>query len=495
MHWIALLLPEYVVPTGQTAPRDDAAVRDSMHAATSTDANATQTQRELWVWHALQFTPRVAWMDEALLLEVAASEQLFGGQARLVQRVLHEGPGVLQAHGAGETALLALARMRWRQHTRLEALQRGNPVPDEAAPPADALPLAMLSAAQAHAATLARMGCRTWGQLRALPRGGVARRFGADLLAALDTAYGQRAEAYDWILPPERFDWGMELPALAERASELLWNAQRLLTGLRAWLMARQQGVVAIELIWRFDWKRANGVDLPPEGQLSVSTAQPTQDMAHLERLLAERLDHIALPSPVRHLRLRALDTRPWGGITRALLPENNPKGDPLHQFIERLSARLGAEQVRVAVAQEDHRPEHQQRWIPATQMLPALTRARHPTLHAEKRAGKPSDHEAPHPQADILLPAWLLTQPLELPMQRDVPCYGGGPLKRLTRLYRIETAWWSDGRTDAPALRDYFIARSERAGLVWIYRERPASLAESEGQARFRWYLQGLYA
>ncbi|KPF69002.1 hypothetical protein IP84_07390 [beta proteobacterium AAP99] len=495
MHWLALLLPEPVAPTGQAAPRDDATEQTSKHVATSTDANAAQTQRELWVWHALQFTPRVAWVDEALVLEVAASEQLFGGQARLVQRVLHEGPGVLQAHGAGETALLALARMRMRRRTRQQALQRNNSVPDEVALPADELPLATLSAAQAHAATLSRMGCRTWGQLRALPRGGVARRFGADLLAALDAAYGQRTETYDWILPPERFDWGMELPDLAERTSELLWNAQRLLTGLRAWLMARQQGVVAIDLIWRFDWKRANGADLPPEGHLSVSTAQPTQDMAHLERLLAERLDHIALPSPVRYLRLHALDTRPWGGVTRALLPEDNPKGDPLHQFIERLSARLGAEQVRVAVAQEDHRPEHQQRWVPATRMLPALTRARHPTPRTEKRAGKPSNRETTHPQVDILLPPWLLAQPLELPMQRDVPCYGGGPLKRLTRLYRIETSWWSDSRTDAPALRDYFIARSERAGLVWIYRERPASLAESEGQTRFRWYLQGLYA
>jgi protein ImuB len=495
MHWLALLLPEPVAPMGQTEPRDDAAAQASMHIATGPDTNATQTQHALWVWHALQFTPRVVWVDEALVLEIAASEQLFGGRTQLVRRVLHEGPGVLQAHGAGETALLAIARMRWCWHARQQAQKRGQSAPVEAADlPADALPLITLSAAQAHAATLARMGCRTWGQLRALPRGGVARRFGADLLAALDAAYGQRAEPYDWILPPEHFDWSMELPTLAERASELLWNAQRLLTGLRAWLVARQQGVVAIELIWRFDWKRANGVDLPPEGHLSVSTAQPTQDMAHLERLLAERLERIPLPSPVRHLRLRALDTRAWGGITLTLLPEDNPKGDPLHQFIERLSARLGAEQVRMAVAQEDHRPEHQQRWVPATQMLPALTR-QHATPRTSKHTGKPLGRTVPHLQADTLLPAWLLAQPLELPVQREVPCYGGGPLKRLTRLYRIETAWWSEDPQQAPALRDYFIARSERAGLVWIYRERPASLAESEGQARFRWYLQGLYA
>jgi len=69
------------------------------------------------------------------------------------------------------------------------------------------------------------------------------------------------------------------------------------------------------------------------------------------------------------------------------------------------------------------------------------------------------------------------------------VPHYGG-PLRRLTRLYRVETAWWEEG---GPACRDYFIARSAEAGLVWIYRERP--MGEAMGSSFPRWYLQGLYA
>jgi protein ImuB len=93
---------------------------------------------------------------------------------------------------------------------------------------------------------------------------------------------------------------------------------------------------------------------------------------------------------------------------------------------------------------------------------------------------------------ADSLYPPWLLPRPLPLEVHNDVPHYGG-PLRRLTRLYRIETGWWEGGR---PALRDYFIARSEEAGLVWIYRERPLQLTQGLEQARsFRWYLQGLYA
>ena len=67
------------------------------------------------------------------------------------------------------------------------------------------------------------------------------------------------------------------------------------------------------------------------------------------------------------------------------------------------------------------------------------------------------------------------------------------GPLRRLTRMYRVETGWWEG----APAAwRDYFIAHSAVAGLVWIYRERPASLAGGPAALpQTRWFLQGFYA
>ena len=52
------------------------------------------------------------------------------------------------------------------------------------------------------------------------------------------------------------------------------------------------------------------------------------------------------------------------------------------------------------------------------------------------------------------------------------------------------------DRDEQGPALRDYFIARSPQAGLVWIYRERPRNLAaDLAATTQFDWYLQGLYA
>lgn len=419
-----------------------------------------EDERTAWGWRALQFTPRVAQVDEALLLEASGSLRLWGGRTALLRRLFHDSQPLAPAQWAqGRTALVALAMLRLQL--------RGASAP--ARLPQD-LPLDVLSAAREHVQVLERTGCRNWGELRALPRAGVARRFGAGLLEALDAAYGERPERYPWLTLPEEFDLKVELTALATTAPELMWAAQRLLTQLQVWLQARHRGVLALELEWTLDLRRLNGVRLPAHEHLTVRTAQPTQDIAHLRRLVAEHLSRASLSAPANHLRLRSLETMPWGGASKSLLPEDNVKGERLHQLVERLSVRLGEGSVVVAQAQADHRPERMQQWMSARKTLPPCE----------------------PPAADALYPCWLLPRPLPLEVRSSVPHYGG-PLRRLTRLYRVETGWWEQ---DKPALRDYFIARSEEAGLVWIYRERPLQLAQGLEQAQeFRWYLQGLYA
>jgi protein ImuB len=448
-----------------------------------------EDERIAWGWRALQFTPRVAHVDEALLLEVSACERLWGGRKRLLRRLLQRCEPLAPAHWAqGETSLIALALLRLQL--------RGEAMPERL--PQD-LPLEVLSAAREHVPTLERTGCRTWGELRALPRGGVSRRFGAELLDALDAAYGERPERYPWLQLPEAFDLKCELAALATSAPELMWAAQRLLSQLQVWLQARHRGVLALELEWTLDLRRLNGVKLPSHEQLVVRTAQPTQDIAHLRRLVGEHLSRASLAAPANHLRLRSLETVSWGGVNTSLLPEDNVKGERLHQLVERLSVRLGEANVMVPQAVADHRPEKMQAWMPARERNTVIAGS---TRNPDGRGASPGLRVRPamtnsksamaNANADSLYPPWLLPRPLALEVRNDVPYYGG-PLRRLTRLYRIETGWWEGGR---PALRDYFIARSEEAGLVWIYRERPLQLTQGLEQARnFRWYLQGLYA
>ncbi len=450
------------------------------------EADAQLPPPEVLGWWALRFTPRVAWVDEALLLEVSACERLWGGRLSLMREMAGTNPAapvpLRQAQGA--TSLIALARLRM--------FARGQPPPAEL--PA-ALPLDTLSAARDHLDVLSHLGCRTWGDVAALPRGGLTRRFGKELRAALDAAWGARPEGYRWLTLPDAFEQKLELPALAEGAPELMWSANRLLASLQVWLRARQRGAVALELQWTLDLKRFNGVDLPPHQQIMVRTAEPTQDMAHLRRLMAERLALVKLAAPASWLRLRTLETQPWAGASTSFLPEDNRKGDKLHELVERLTARLGAQQVLSAVAQADHRPEHRQAWRPAVQQA-----GKHrdvPSVGARPTPGRPKaadgplggqrGHEVPSVGA-ILYPSWLLREPLPLEVEGEHPCYQGA-LRRLVGPQRLEAGWWEDGQ---PAVRDYYIAESPNAGLVWIYRERPSACFASH---EVRWYLQGLYA
>src|SRR6478735_6018383 len=320
-----------------------------------------EDERTAWGWRALQFTPRVAEVDEALLVEASASLRLWGGHKGLLGLLLQETEPLAPVQWAqARTALSALGLLRLHLRGELRPAR----LPHD-------LPIDVLTAAREHVPTLERIGCRSWGDLRALPRAGVARRFGAPLLEALDAAYGERPERYPWLELPEEFDLNVELAALATTAPELMWAAQRLLTQLQVWLQARHRGVLALELEWTLDLRRLNGVRLPSHEQLTVRTAQPTQDIAHLRRLVAEQLSRATLSAPANHLRLRSLETMPWGGASKSLLPEDNVKGERLHQLVERLSVRLGEGNVVVPQARADHRPECMQGWVPARTTLP----------------------------------------------------------------------------------------------------------------------------
>ena len=366
VHWIALLPLPHAEPPATTG--QDEALR-------------------LWSWRALQFTPRVALADGAVVLEISASERLFGGRRALLRQLFEQNepyPSVEWSQGA--TSLIAIGRLL----ERLDARQHGAPGP-AATPPAQ-LPLAALAAARAHQPTLERLGCRTWGDLRALPRGGLVRRFGDGLLDALDQAFGEKPELYPWLTLPEGFDEPLELPAHVENASALLFGARRLLALLHAWLQARRQGALVLRLGWQMD-RRRNG---PTDDHLLVRTAEPTLDMAHFERLLAEHLARTTLAAPAIALRLATVETAPLPGASASLLLEDRRQGDSLHQLVERLSARLGAAQVQRVEPRADHRPERMQAWSAAVDAPQLIANNDQKTLGSGQKSLKTARKKAP---------------------------------------------------------------------------------------------------
>ncbi|MDZ4281380.1 MAG: DNA polymerase Y family protein [Hydrogenophaga sp.] len=433
MLWSALLLP-----TAPTAPSTEAA------------------RRAVATW-ALQFTPRVALADGAVLMEVAGSVRLFGGKRALRDRVVTESAdvGVAQvAWAPNSLAALALARAGIENGFKqtLPLLL-------------DALPMQVLSAVHPHLTTLAHIGCRTLGDVRALPRGGVGRRFDKQLLQALDQAYGAEPEAHVWVALPERFEERLELMARVEQAPALLWGARRLLLVMSGWLAARRAGVTAFTLRWAHDAMRAR--DAGEGGEITVRTAEPTRDTEHLCRLLAEHLAHVQLLAPVGDLHLLATDVQPLMERSASLLPDTVRQGETLHLVLERLAARLGPGRVLRPVVLPDHRQEWMCRWQSAPEPLP----------------------RKPAPDTGMPQPTFVLPEPLRLLVRGNRPIYQG-ELQLLAGPQRVEGGWWDrvDGAgATRNVVRDYWVALSVKAGVLWIFQTR---LDEAPA-----WYLHGHFA
>lgn len=455
---------------------------------------------------ALGFTPRVALVDEAVLLEVAGSLRLFGGLSRLAQQLEQRASQFFASNMAdvhmvraqGATSLIALGRLRQRHHPPGSVCKR---VAD--------LPMHTLTAARPHLGVLERIGCRSWDDLLRLPRDGVARRFGAPLLEALDRARGHAPDSYPWRVLPERFDEKLELDALVVHAPALMAGFERLLLHLQAWLLGRQSGLCACRLVWHLDKRR----DVAPSGELVVRTAQPAQDLRHVARLIAEQLAQQRLPAPVHSVSLQSLETEKLlhsAAATSSLLLQARQQGDSAVELIERLSARLGQAQVQAWQPRADHRPEQMQRWVSWVSGVKA-----HDAIQSIAESSRADwDFGLNDVKNGDLYPSWLLPEPLRLAVAGDSPVYQG-PLVRLAGPQRLEaTGWLMAGDTDdgtreegcgpgasarshPPAMRDYFIYRSLQAGLLWIYSERlPVGMSSHAAQSQARaWYLHGFFA
>ena len=329
----------------------------------------------------------------------------------------------------------------------------------------DTLSMDTLSAVQPHRLTLEHIGCRTLGDVRALPRGGIARRFDAQLLRALDQAYGTAPEAHDWVALPEHFEERLELMARVEQAPALLFGARRLLRVLSGWLAARRAGVTAFTLRWAHDAMRARAAG--EGGEITIRTAEPTRDIEHLCRLLGEHLARVKLLAPVGDLVLVATEVRPLHDVSASLLPDTVRQGEQLGLVLERLSARLGPQRVLRPVLREDHRPECMCRWQPATLPLP--------------RQGAPG--------TGLPQPGFVRPVPLRLLVQDERPVYHG-QLMLLLGPQRVEGGWWDrvgDEDRMRNVVRDYWVALSAEAGVLWVFQTR------LDGAPA--WFLHGHFA
>lgn len=334
-------------------------------------------------------------------VEISASQQLFGGlealRDRLLQALIDNRLSARVAIAPSRAAAALLARCGDTQAC-LDAA--------ELAARLASRPLAALPWPQAWQARLRSVGIRRIGELAALPRAGLQRRFGAELTLALDRLYARAPEPYTAIFPPERFDQRLELLEEIAHVEALSFPLRRLIGQLSAWLALRDQRLQRYRLELQLAWDQC-----PP---LSVDLLQAAQTLDHLFIPLREQLMQAPPPAPVRALRLvaeRIVEVR--SDQQDAFAPRQ--QSQDWTAALDRLRARLGADAVWTPVCVDDHRPA-----------LASL-------------AGPPGAEGLTPPRSPR--PLWQLPAPQPLPQP-----------PRLRQPERIEGGWWSD----APLRADY---------------------------------------
>jgi protein ImuB len=437
------------------APASLPAARELWAAVAAPGSAMQPMDASLLLQRAQAFTPRVALESaDALLLELAGSQRLFGGMPALQAALRQSFPRPLQLAMA-PTPLAAVLLARAGRNCCIVSLGR---LAGRLAP----LSLRHLHWSDEEILRLAGMGVHTLGELLRLPRAGLARRIGPERMAQLDRLAGLRPDLRLGIPTPERFSERIDPDHETTRRERLLAVTAAPLNRLEEFLRERQRGIMALRLTLHY--RRAAAQDC------FIRCVVPEYRAARFSALLAARLEALALPEPVRRMQLTAGRLRRFVAASGELWTPGEHGGSAAAaespEFLQTLMARLGEHAVYGLAAVDEHRPERQ--WL---RPQPATTTT------------------TPAPDATALRrPLAMLLEPQMLDAAFDAAgriCqlrHAGHNLVLVSGPERIESGWWDGG----DVARDYYIARATNGAQWWIFRECIAPR---------RWFVHGCFA
>ena len=330
-----------------------------------------------------------------------------------------------------------------------------------------AMPVEALRIGEATATSLRALGLKTIGALAGQSSAALARRFGIDLVRALDRARGQEEEAIDPVaeivhrrvrlrlMEPLMTRDGLE-KAAGKAAGEICTLLERYNEGASR---------VVVNLY------RVDGVVLTLEG----GAGRPHRDAVLWNRVLRERIEALAngdgldlgfgidlieIGAPVvQVLEEVGTDLDPVAAAALA-------SADALHRLADRMSARLGARRVTRLAAVAS--------WVPEQAV-------------ARVAVGEPALNTCP-PQVAARRPTMLLNHPEPIDAIAEVP--DGPPRQFRWRALSFKVACAQGPERIACGedhARDYYRIETTEGRRFWLYRQGLPGVVD-----RPRWYVQG---
>jgi protein ImuB len=460
---------------------DACAIAPHLQSAQAEAEHDALALRRLALW-AERFSPAVA-VDttlpayEGLLLDMTGGTHLFGGEAALLADLRRRLAGAgIPAHVAiadTPAAAWALARFSHDPETIAPAERTRQAIAG--------LPMEGLRLEPAALILLKRFGLKQIGDLYALPRAGLARRFrgpaGLRVVERLDQALGEIDEPLDPARAAPLYRAGVVFAEPVTHVEGVAWRLPDLAQALSQQLERDGRGARRLALVGF----RVDGRTTTIEATLSAPAAAPD----HMLRLLREKgLEHLDLGFGIDALMLCARQAEPVSTRQGEMGDERQaPPPEALAALIDRLQARLGEGAVRRPQARESWIPERSEAWVRAGPQAPAQVAA----------------------QQDRPRPILLFDPPEPVETLAGVP--DGPPAhftwrraaRRVVKAQgpeRLSAEWWrpGSGLANRPArTRDYYRVEDEQGRRFWLFRE--GLYGREDADERPSWWLHGVFA
>ena len=320
------------------------------------------------------------------------------------------------------------------------------------------------------AAQLVRLGATRIEHLTALPRAGLARRFGKMALVRLDQALGAYPEALKYRRPPT--PW-FERLALVEPISTPD-DIARVAADLAVLICERLARSEEAARRFEFAFHRLDGAC----HVIDLGLSRPGREPKVLARLIGPKLAEVdpGFGIEIATVSARQVERRPAGQIALSET-ESEAAQASVAALIDSLSNRLGEGRVWRSTPHQSHVPERAVKRAPAGDPVEAGWDGDLPRPVRLFRRPEPIEVTAPLPDDPPILFRWR------------------GRLHRV-RLSegpeRIGNEWWRRRieTVSTDQIRDYYRVEDETGGRYWVFRAGPGSgLGGSP-----KWWLHGVF-
>jgi protein ImuB len=447
---------------------------------------------------------------DGVRVEITGSAHLWGGEPALAADLMSrlDRQGIASRIAIADTLGAASALARFVPIAERVA-QTGERIVIE--PPGGArtglasLPVEALRLDPATAQGLRRVGLKRVGDLYAMPRAALARRFGEAVARRLDQALDDLPEPLSPLgeAPVRRVRLSFAEP-IADPA-DLALAAERLAEDLVLRLAREGMGARRLDLAF-------HRIDGRVE-RIVLGTARPSRDPRHLAALFKERLDTVDPGLGIEDMILAAFAVEPLPPeqIGFAGSPDTGTMAGTA-PLLDRLGNRLGIDALYRLEPRESHIPERTSMRVPISVAPapiaphpPPRTRSGDPRVPSSPRSRGEGWGEGPYAlRRDALVkpprPIRLFEPPEPVDafwLLPDDPPFRFTWRRRPHRVTRadgperIAEEWWrSEGSGAVDAIRDYYRVEDEEGRRFWLFR---AGLSDSNHPPR--WFIHGIFA